>query len=195
MPQRNIALQPRETAVTAALRLVSSVAGWCVTHTTDGEHATNSLHYVGRAVDLADFSGPGWDSPQLLAINKSVLSTLPLAVISELIYAGPDAVCVKNGKILTPAQALAIYGSTVLAEHHNHVHLGVVAGFTYHAPVVTPAKETTMPDVPPVYPVKGTLLAFVATPTGKGYWMVMSSGSVYAFGDATYFGGLAVTAS
>src|ERR1700747_1221988 len=120
---------PPETAVTAALRKLAQIAGWCVTHTTDGGHAAPSLPCVGRAVDLASFSGPGVDTPALLAINKAVLNLVPLAWISELIYAGPGGVCVKNGKIVN---GQAVYGAAIMAEHHNHVHLGVVPNFTYN---------------------------------------------------------------
>ena len=28
------------------------------------------------------------------------------------------------------------------------------------------------------------------TPSGHGYWMLSSDGSIYAFGDAPYFGGV-----
>lgn len=35
-----------------------------------------------------------------------------------------------------------------------------------------------------------TIVGLVSTPTGKGYWLISSTGSVYAFGDAPYLGGL-----
>lgn len=128
--QSDIAVQPGETSVTAALRALARVAGWCVVHTTDGAHVAASLHYCGRAVDLAARSGPGTDTDLLLAINEQVIQLLPLSMISELIYAGRGGICVKNGKVVSGA---AVYGATTLAEHHNHVHLGVVPSFTYHS--------------------------------------------------------------
>lgn len=140
--QNNIAIQtnPPETAATAALRRVAAYAGWCVTHTTDGGHAKTSLHYAGRAVDLADFSGSLSDHPLLLQINLEALQTVPLNQISELIYAGPGAVCVKNGVVLDGKSgrptALAVYGTETLSIHHNHVHLGVPANFTWTVPIV-----------------------------------------------------------
>lgn len=179
-PQIDIPVQPHETAVTAALRVLAHIGGWCVTHTTDGQHATTSLHYVGRAVDLADFSGPGWDSPQLLSINKAVLQLVPLQFISELIYAGPGGVCVKNGKVVNGA---AVYGAAVMAEHHNHVHLGVVPTFTYKETAVA---DTTAP--PPDYTVNAAPVSISITPSGHGYVILCADGGVFAFGDAEYHG-------
>jgi len=131
---------PPETAVTAALRALAGAAGWCVTHTTDGKHSANSLHYSGRAVDLASTDGPGVDTPQLAQIAQDVLARVPLSQISEVIWAGPNPVYVKNG---VRVNGLAVYGSTVLSEHHNHVHLGVVPNYTYSVPAPTPAGDWT----------------------------------------------------
>jgi hypothetical protein len=180
MTQRSIAPQPGETAVTAALRALAQVAGWCVTHTTDGQHSDTSLHYLGRAVDLADLSGPGWDSPQLLAINQAVLRLVPLPMLSEVIYAGPGAVCVKNGVILDGQNgrptALAVYGATVLAEHHNHVHVGVPATFTYNG-----SQEITVPNDPNLPDTAGNC---------TGYFIFShSTGELHSFGPGTRFYG------
>lgn len=182
MTQRDIPIQPGETTVTAALRTLARIAGWCVTHTTDGQHATTSLHYVGRAVDLADRAGPGWDSPQLLAINRAVLQLVPLQFISELIYAGPGGMCVKNGRVVN---GLATYGAAVMAEHHNHVHLGVVPNFVYNAPEVPPMPD---PAAPPVYEVNAAPVSISVLADGSGYLILTADGGVFAFGTARYLG-------
>lgn len=190
MSQSDIAVQPHETAVTAALRVLAKIGGWCVTHTTDGQHATNSLHYSGRAVDLADRSGPGVDTPQLLAINQAVLKLVPLAMISELIYAGPGGVCVKNGKVVN---GQAVYGATVMAEHHNHVHLGVPSNFTYSGP-----QEVPVPDATPNIDIQDAGEHFVAAGIAAlcdsnghctGYLILGKDGGVFGFGPgAQYYG-------
>lgn len=186
--QRDIPIQtdPPETAVTAALRAVAGIAGWCVTHTTDGQHAATSLHYVGRAVDLADRSGPGWDSPQLLDINKHVLQVVPLGMISELIYAGPGGVCVKNGKFVN---GLAVFGADVMAGHHNHVHLAVTPDFTYNGKV-----QITMPDNDPNLPdITGPVsLSVLSNSNGDctGYFIFShATGELHAFGPGAKFQG------
>lgn len=180
MTQRDIAVQPNETPVTAALRRFAALMGWCVTHTTDGVHAKASLHYAGRAVDLAARSGPGADTSVLLDINEAVIRMLPLQLISELIYAGPGNVCVNNGRIVN---GMSVYGPATMAQHHNHVHLGVVPSFTFNGP-----EEPTVPDDPNIPNSQAKIVAFAPTPTGKGYWIVTADGAVFAFGDAEYHG-------
>lgn len=189
--QPDIPVQPGETPVTAALRAFAAAAGWCVTHTTDGGHAKASLHYVGRAVDLADRSGPGWDTEQLLAINEGVLRLMPLTMISELIYAGPHAICVKNGVLLDGQSgrltALGVYGKAVLDLHHNHVHLGVIPGFSYQGRA---AAAPTVRKVVPMYEpplVLEPIVADLLCPTG-GAWLLAASGAVYAFAGAPFLG-------
>jgi hypothetical protein len=149
MTQTSIPVQPHETAVTAALRTLAAVAGWCVTATTNGQHATSSLHYVGRAVDLASLAGPGTDTAQLLDINHAVMHLLPLSMISELIYAEAGAICVHDGKIV---DGLAVYGAETMHQHHNHVHLGVIPTFTYSGPA-PPALAPAPAPQPTIGPV------------------------------------------
>jgi len=187
MAQADIAVQPGETDVTAALRQLASIAGWCVVHTTDGVHAKASLHYAGRAVDLADRSGPGTDTVQLLTINEAVIRLVPLQMISELIYAGPGNVCVQNGRIVN---GMSVYGPVVMADHHNHVHLAVVATFTYNgSQEVTPTMpdDPTLPNLPDIlgfYPI-------VNTTTGEctGYYILAQDGELHAFGPGAKFYG------
>ena len=180
MPQPDIPVQPGETAVTAALRKFAGLMGWAVTHTTDGVHAKSSLHYVGRAVDLADRSGPGWDTTLLLAINEQIFRLLPHELISELIYAGAGGICMHNGAVVN---GWTVYGADVMAEHHNHVHLGVIPDFTYNTPEAHVAVDD--PNRPNSNaPISG----IAATPTGKGYWLVGMDGGVFAFGDAAFLG-------
>lgn len=181
MSQVSIPIQPRETAITAALRTFAGVMGWCVTATTNGVHATTSLHYVGRAVDLASLEGPSVDSPALLAINQTIPTIIPHAMIEELIYAGPGGICMHNGAV---CNGFDVYGAATMAEHHNHVHLGVYPDFTYNAPVPSGG---TVAD-PNVYQSITPILTAFPTPTGKGYWIIAKDGAVFAFGDAVYVG-------
>lgn len=183
MTQSDIAVQLNETPVTAALRALAKVAGWCVVHTTDGVHAKASLHYVGRAVDLASPSGPGTDTTALQKINHQVLQLLPLSMISELIYAGPDAICVQNGKIVN---GMSVYGPGVMAGHHNHVHLAVVPTFTYNGKV-TVADDPNIPNLPDIqgfYPVINT-----TTGVCTGYYILAKDGELHAFGEGAKFYG------
>lgn len=179
--QTSIPIQPGETSVTAALRVLAGLAGWCITHSTDGSHSSTSLHYVGRAVDLASTAGPGVDTPALLAINQQVLKLIPLPMISELIYAGPGGTCVKDGRVVN---GLSFYGAATMAEHHNHVHLGVVPTFTY--------KEPTVPDAAPDYALTGTPTAisavFDSAGNVKGYYILTDDGSIAAIGGLPYLG-------
>jgi hypothetical protein len=53
---------------------------------------------------------------------------------------------------------------------------------------------TDTPDAPPVYKANARVVAFEATPTGKGYWIVTADGGVFTFGDAEYHGGVSAPA-
>ena len=185
MTQRDLPVQDDETPVTAALRTLARIMGWAVMHTTDGGHTETSYHYVGRAVDLAARSGPGVDTSELLAINEGVVQVLPLSMISELIYSGPGNVCVKNGRIIS---GLAAYGADTMSRHHNHVHLAVVANFTYNGPERSQPVDTLEGGAAMAVEIVG----FQATPSGQGYWILTSNGGLYAFGDAQYLGGLRI---
>ena len=178
MTQRDIPVQPGETPVTAALRVFAELMGWCVTSTTNGAHTSRSYHYVGRAVDLASTEGPGVDTVQLLAINETIIRTLPLSMIRELIYGGPGNVCVQNGRII---DGMSVYGPAVLARHRNHVHLAVIDDFTYNTPEVpVPA------DDPNRINLNAPIVGIATTPTGKGFFLATADGGVFAFGDAVY---------
>lgn len=181
MTQRDIPVQPGETDVTAALRTLAAIAGWCVTHTTDGAHTKTSYHYVGRAVDLADRAGPGVDTVQLLAINEAVIRLVPLSMISELIHSGPGNICVQNGKVV---KGMSVYGPDVMSRHHDHVHLAVIATFTYSGGTPMPADDPNRPNV--TAPIVGIAI----TPSGNGYLLVGADGGVFAFGDAKFLGSL-----
>lgn len=185
MTQNDIPVQANESDEVRALRVFAGLNDWCVTATTNGVHAENSLHKVkatngyGRAVDLAARGGPGWDTGELLRINETILQILPLSMISELIYAGVGGICVKNGRI---ADCMTVYGPVVLAAHHNHVHLAVTAGFTYSGGPPMPADDPNIPNA------QAKIVAAFPTPTGKGYWIITADGAVFAFGDAEYHG-------
>lgn len=178
MTQRSIPAQPGETEVTRALRRFANIMGWAVTATTNGAHTKTSYHYSGRAVDLAAREGPGWDSEQLLAINEAIIRTIPFQMISELIYGGPGAVLIKNGKVVHPNA----YGADVLGRHHDHVHLAVVAAFTFNGP----EGEAMAVDDPNRQNLNAPCVGIAATPTGRGFWLVGADYGVFAFGDAEY---------
>lgn len=169
--QRDIAIQPGETSVTAALRVVASLAGGVVLYTTNGKHSANSYHYVGQAVDIALPSGPSIDSPELGRVALRLLDLVPKQFIREFIWAGPLLpVYIKNGRDVAP-YAVAI--------HRNHIHLAVSAAFTYEPP-----KEALVPDRPRVNaPVVGAIAAHdPATGDIKGYILIGADGGTFHFG-------------
>lgn len=207
MTQPDLPPQPNESDEVRALRALARIAGWAVTHTTDGTHALHSLHKIpatngyGRAVDLADRSGPGYDTTQLLAINEQVLQLVPLQMISELIYAGPHAICVKNGILLDGKNgrltALEVYGETVLDEHHNHVHLGVIPGFRYNGAQEVASPMADDPNLPNITgPVMFTVAGWDASGRCQGYYIFsQKTGELHAFGPgAVFYGRSEVTA-
>lgn len=187
MAQRDIAVQPGETPVTAALRQLAGIMGWAITATTNGAHTKTSYHYSGRAVDLAARSGPGVDTSELLAINEGVIQVVPLSMISELIYGGPGNVCVKNGRIVS---GLAVYGADVMSRHRDHVHLAVIETFTYNG-----AQEVTMPDNDPnlpdiTGPVQFATAGFNQDGVCQGYYIFShATGELHSFGPGAQFYG------
>ena len=170
--QRDIAIQPGETTVTAALRIVTRLAGGVVTSTTRGGHAAGSYHYVGRAVDIALPAGASWNSPALGAVAAELVRLIPLRFITELIWSGPGAIYVKNGRHVAP------YAT---ADHHNHIHLAATADFTY-------ASEAPMPDAPPDYEVIAPPIGITMSADGSGYIILCADGGVFTFGTAKYLG-------
>lgn len=48
--------------------------------------------------------------------------------------------------------------------------------------------EGTMPDDDNIPQAAAPIVAFEATPSGNGYWIVTADGGVFAFGDAQYLG-------
>lgn len=177
MIQRDCPVQADETPVTAALRRYARLIGAVVTSTTGGAHSATSYHYTGRAVDLADPAGPGWDTEALLSINERIIQTLPLSMISELIYSGPNNICVKGGRVVV---GRTDYGRAVMARHHDHVHLAVVSTFTYSGGPPMPA------DDPNRINLNAPIVGIAVTPTGKGFYLAGADGGVFAFGDAQY---------
>lgn len=163
--------------------------GWAVMHTTDGGHSKRSYHYSGRAVDLASREGPGWDSEQLLAINHEIIRTVPLSMISELIYSGPDGICVKNGKIVL---GLTAFGRTIMDRHHDHNHLAVVADFTYSGSqeVIKPMAVTNNPDLPDIVGPVALSVLFDQSGTCTGYFIFShATGELHGFGPGAKFHG------
>ena len=191
MANADCPVRPDESDEVRALRRLAQVAGWCVTSTTGGDHAPTSLHYApgtngrGRAVDLADRRGPSASSTWLLEINEAIVRLLPLSFISELIYGGPNAFCVKNGKRV---DGRVVY-SNVIDAHRNHIHLAVVVGFTYNGAqeVAVPDNDPNLPDI--VGPVQFIALADQAG-TCTGYFIFShATGELHSFGPGARFYG------
>lgn len=188
MTQRDIPVQPGETPVTAALRTLASIAGWCVTHTTDGGHSETSYHYVGRAVDLASPDGPGVDTVQLLSINEAVIQLIPRSMISELIYSGLGNICVQNGRIVN---GMSVYGPDTMSRHHNHVHLAVVDTFTYNGLQEVAPPMPDDPNLPNITgPVSFTVAGCDADGNCTGYYIFSEkTGELHSFGPGAKFYG------
>lgn len=185
MTQRSIPVQQGETKVTEALRRLADLMGWAVTSTTNGAHSKTSHHYSGRAVDLAAMSGPGRNTSELLAINEGIVRVLPLSMITELIYSGPDNVCVKDGRIIDGRR---VYGPVVMSRHADHVHLAVIDSFTYNGTLEeSMADDPNLPNLPDImgfYPVVNT-----ATGVATGYYILAKDGQLHAFGPGAQFYG------
>lgn len=144
-----------------------------VTSTTGGTHAPTSYHYVGLAVDFAGPT-PGWDSNALLAVYKVLKAIAPQTL--ELFYSGPGGGFWKNGR---PISASA----SIVASHHNHVHVAVPRGFRWAPPAQPAPKEPIVVNAAPV-----ALLTHQAW--GKGYTIVTADGGVFNFGGSPFFGSL-----
>lgn len=51
-----------------------------------------------------------------------------------------------------------------------------------------PWEGVAVPDDPNVHQAQARIVTMVATPTGKGYWIICADGAIFAFGDAVYLG-------
>lgn len=116
------AATPRTTAVKPpkitgpSLRYIEHVAapfGLTITSTTGGQHAKNSYHYRGRAVD---FGG----NPKNMAALANYALQHP-AQFTEMFYTGPGHpnYFISDGKVLPLSQL----DPGLYKEHENHVHL------------------------------------------------------------------------
>lgn len=191
MAQADTPVRPDESDEVRALRRLAYVAGWCVTSTTGGNHSPRSLHFApatngrGRAVDLADRRGPSTSSTWLLEINEAIVRLLPLSMIQELIYGGPGAFCVKDGRRV---DGRVVY-SSVIDAHRNHVHLAVTVGFRFD---VTP-EVPPMPDDPTIPNIRGPIQFHpIVNADGQctGYYFVsLSTGEVHGWGEGARFHG------
>jgi len=135
-----------------------------VGQTTGGIHATNSFHYKGQARDY------GSATSDMRAVWDALLphADHPGAPLMELF--GPWGAW-KDGREIPP-----------VAGHTDHVHAAIALGG-----VLGPAQGTggAMADA---VPEGRRIIAFQATPTGAGYWLVANDGAIYAFGDAQFHG-------
>lgn len=159
-------------------------------------HADGSYHYAagtgGKSLAV-DFGGvtPGVNpttAGQMARIYRALLAQA--GRLAELIYSGldvdgrPVTTAVKNGRRVEGA---SFFGPAVWRDHFDHVHVAVTRGTFLADPLET--KGDPMADQDPnVHRAQAPVVAFEATPTGKGYWIVTADGEVFAFGDAQYFG-------
>jgi hypothetical protein len=110
-------LHPAILSITAIV--VTAFPKLTITSTTSGEHATNSLHYLGRAVDLAPLGGM---TPANIAyMNRAAkwINTALSHVLTEGIH--NPGLSVKD-KSRVPS---SFWGSATWQEHLNHIHLGM----------------------------------------------------------------------
>lgn len=171
-----------------------------VTDVNGPGHAKGSYHYaqgtgaVGLAVDFAGVV-PGVTAvtaKQMGAIYRCLLAVA--GQLAELIYSGADidgrpvTLAVKNGRRVDGA---SFFGPVTWKDHFDHVHVAVPRGTFLSHPLSTLQKEAPMAD-DNVYQAQAEVVAFEATPTGKGYWIVTADGAVFAFGDAQYLGRVTV---
>lgn len=193
MTQADTSVREDESDEVRALRRLAQIAGWCVTSTTGPGHTRpGSLHYAaatngtGRAVDLADRRGPSSNSEWLLAINEAVIRLLPITMISELIYGGPNAICIKNGKRVDRS-----FYSSVLAAHRNHIHLAVVRGFSYNGSQEIAMAVTNDPSLPDITgPVQFAIAGSDANGICQGYYIFShATGELHSFGPGAKFYG------
>lgn len=89
--------------------------GLAITSTTGGGHATNSLHYQGRAVDLAASSAYMLQAAAWIKANLG-------AQLTEGIH-NPN-LSVKYGEEVSPS----FWGSEVWGDHLDHIHAGKQLG-------------------------------------------------------------------
>jgi hypothetical protein len=96
-----------------ALSSIVQGLGGRVTSTTGGGHSSKSYHYKGQAVDVAGQSKG--DHSTMLRINQTLAQQYG-AGLKELIYGGPGATNIKDGKPFN-------YSAAILAQHKSHVHV------------------------------------------------------------------------
>lgn len=83
-----------------------------ITSTTGGSHATNSLHYEGRAVDLGG-------SPAVMRKAAKWIARYLTGVLTEGIH--NPGLSVKDKKKVPPS----FWGSETWNDHTDHIHVGV----------------------------------------------------------------------
>lgn len=83
-----------------------------ITSTNTGSHATNSLHYEGRAVDLA--ASPAYMNKAARWIARYLTGTLTEGIHNP-------GLSVKDKHKVPPS----FWGSETWADHTDHIHIGV----------------------------------------------------------------------
>lgn len=113
----------------------------------------------------------------------------PALYCSLALWSTVEAACARAGVLLGavdwilaayPGNGQTLYPGTVghqWIDHGPYDESVIVTGWT-------PGRATHAPITP-----KGTEEMIASTPTGKGYWICKSDGSVWSYGDAQYLGG------
>lgn len=162
--------------VTETLGTYVSPSNPCSPHSPGSFHCQPGTNGQGLAVDFAEPTTTH-DTSGLLRIFSHFGPAESL--LAEAIYYDAPY-CIKDGKRVN---GFKVYGSTVMGQHRNHVHIAVHKG-TMLMPIQQPQGGGVMPD----YEMQGSVIAFEVTPTGRGYYVVTDAGEIFGFGDAAYFG-------
>lgn len=165
--------------VTATGGTYVSPANPCSPHSPGSYHCRTGTGGVGLAVDLAEPTA-SHDTPGLLRIWAQ-FGVAESSLAEGIYYDAPYAI--HNGKRVN---GFAIYGRTVMEQHRNHVHIAVNKG-TMLMPL-PPNGSAQGGGLMPDYEMQGSVVAFVPTPSGNGYYVVTDAGEIFGFGDAKYFG-------
>lgn len=150
-------------------------------------HEQEGTDGLALAVDFAGVT-PGVNTvtaAQMLELYRAFRLVAPQ--LAELIYSGSGVKeAVKNGRLVDGA---SFYGPATWGDHRDHVHVAVPRG-TFLLPLSHPLNtlEAKVADDPNLPNAAAPVVAFQATSTGNGYWIVTADGAVYAFGDARYWG-------
>lgn len=161
---------PVKHVVTATLGTYVNPSNPCSPHSPRSLHCAPGTDGQGRAVDFADAIG-NWTAQGLLAIFSAFGPVE--SQIAELIYAAAPY-CIFKGKRVNGWQ---VYGSAVMQEHYNHVHVGVDLG-VFLAPITETQAMARVPNPVAAHHRPGA---------GPEQFAVMAlDGAMYTYNGAPY---------